>query len=128
MPNISICEVKTQKEMRAFARFNYELYKDCPYAVPDLLEDVLDTFNPKKNPALRFCESQCFLAYSNGKVVGRVAAIINRRANERWECKNVRFGWIDFEDDLEISKLLLEAVENWGRERGMNKCVGPLGY
>ena len=128
MPNISICEVKTQKEMRAFARFNYELYKDCPYAVPDLLEDVLDTFNPKKNPALRFCESQCFLAYSNGKVVGRVAAIINRRANERWECKNVRFGWIDFEDDLEISKLLLEAVENWGRKRGMSKCVGPLGF
>ena len=121
MPNISICEVKTQKEMRAFARFNYELYKDCPYAVPDLLEDVLDTFNPKKNPALRFCESQCFLAYSNGKVVGRVAAIINRRANERWECKNVRFGWIDFEDDLEISKLLLEAVENWGRERGWRR-------
>ena len=128
MSEIVVSPVKNKKELRAFVRFNYELYKDCPYAVPDFLEDTLDTFNPKKNPAFRFCEAEFFLARKEGKIVGRVAAIINHRANETWKQRNVRFGWIDFIDDLEVSRALLEAVEKWGAEKGMNHIVGPLGF
>ena len=91
MSEIHISAVTTKKELKAFVRFNYELYKDCPYAVPDFLEDTLDTFNPRKNPAFRFCEAAFFLARRDGKIVGRVAAIINHRANETWKQKHVRF-------------------------------------
>ena len=126
--NIIISRVSSKKEMKEFVRFNYELYKDNPYAVPDLLEETLDTFNKEKNPAFRFCEAEWFLARRNGKIVGRICAIINPKANEQWNQKTVRFGWIDFIDDTEVSGLLLQAVEDWGKERGMNKMVGPLGF
>ncbi len=125
---ITIKPVETKKELKQFIRFNYELYKGNPYAVPDFLEDTLDTFNPKKNAAYDFCSCQQFLAYKDGKIVGRVAAIINEKANKTWNTKNVRFGWIDFIDDIEVSRALLEAVEKWGRERGMENIVGPLGF
>ena len=128
MNDIIVSAVTTKKELRAFVRFNYQLYKDCPYAVPDLLEDTLNTFNPKKNPAFRFCEAAFFLARRDGRIVGRVAAIINRRANETWNTRNVRFGWIDFIDDINVSRLLLQTVEDWGRQRGMDKMVGPMGF
>lgn len=128
MNDIIVSAVTTKKELRAFVRFNYQLYKDCPYAVPDLLEDTLNTFNPKKNPAFRFCEAAFFLARRDGRIVGRVAAIINRRANEAWNTRNVRFGWIDFIDDINVSRLLLQTVEDWGRQRGMDKMVGPMGF
>ena len=126
--NIIISRVSSKKEMKEFVRFNYELYKDNPYAVPDLLEDTLDTFNKKKNPAFRFCEAEWFLARRNGKIVGRICAIINHKANEQWNQKTVRFGWIDFIDDREVSKALLDAVEKYGREKGMEDVVGPLGF
>ncbi|MBR4130145.1 MAG: N-acetyltransferase [Bacteroidaceae bacterium] len=128
MSTVTISKVGTAKELRKFVRFNYELYKDSPYAVPDLLEDTLDTLDSRSNPAFRFCEAEYFLARKEGRIVGRVAAIINSRANERWGRKEVRFGWIDFIDDLEVSKALLETVENWGKERGMTSIVGPLGF
>jgi hypothetical protein len=128
MSELLVAPVRGRRELRAFVRFNYELYKDCPYAVPDFLEDTLDTFNPRKNPAFRFCEAEFSLARRDGRIVGRVAAIINRRANETWHEKHVRFGWIDFIDDLEVSAALLHAVEEWGRERGMTHIVGPLGF
>lgn len=125
---LEIRRVASHSELKQFIRFNYELYKDNEYAVPDLLEDTLDTFNPKKNPAFAFCEAEWFLAWRDGKIVGRVAAIINRKANEHWNQRHVRFGWIDFVDDPEVSAALLQAVEDWGRERGMDTIVGPLGF
>ncbi len=128
MQTVSVSQISTSKEMRAFVRFNYELYKDCPYAVPDLLEDTLETFDARRNPAFRFCQAAFFLARREGRIVGRVAAIINTRANERWGKQEVRFGWIDFIDDLEVSRALLDTVEQWGRERGMTRMVGPLGF
>ena len=128
MANIAVSQITSSKEMRAFVRFNYELYKDCPQAVPDLLEDTLETFDARRNPAFRFCEAAFFLARKDGRIVGRVAAIINTRANTRWERQDVRFGWIDFIDDIEVSRALLEAVEQWGRQRGMTRIVGPLGF
>lgn len=128
MSAITIKKVSSRKELKAFIRFNYKLYKNCPYAVPDLLEDTLDTFNPKKNAAFEFCDVDYFLAYKNGEIVGRVAAIINRKANSTWNVQQVRFGWIDFIDDLEVSKALLNTVEEWGQSHQMDKIVGPLGF
>lgn len=125
---ITIKKVSTKAELKKFIRFNYEMYKDNPYSVPDLLEDMLKTFDSKKNPAFEFCEADYFLAYKDNQPVGRVAAIINRRANETWHKQAVRFGWIDFIDDLEVSKALIDTVIDWGRERGMNTIEGPLGF
>ena len=107
---ITIKKVSSKKELKTFIRFNYELYKENPYSVPDLYDDMLNTFSPKKNAAFEFCEAEYFLAYKDNKVVGRIAGIINKRANETWNKKEVRFGWIDFLDDIEISRALLDAV------------------
>ena len=128
MSSIEIRRITGRKDLKRFIRFNYELYKDCPYAVPDFLEDTLDTFNPKKNAAFDFCDVDYFLALRQGKVVGRVAAIINHKANKTWGTNNARFGWIDFINDEEVSGALLTAVEQWGREHGCSKLVGPLGF
>lgn len=125
---IIIKKVSSKKELKTFIRFNYELYKGNPYSVPDLYDDMLNTFNPKKNAAFEFCEADYFLAYKNDRVVGRVAAIINHRANDTWQKKEVRFGWIDFIDDEEVSEALLDTVAQWGKERGMKSIVGPLGF
>lgn len=125
---IIINKVSSKKELKTFIRFNYELYKGNPYSVPDLYDDMLGTFSPKRNAAFEFCEADYFLAYNNNKVVGRVAAIINKRANETWNKKEVRFGWIDFIDDIEVSEALLDTVARWGKERGMEAMVGPLGF
>ena len=125
---IIIKKVSSKKELKTFIRFNYELYKGNPYSVPDLYDDMLGTFSSKRNAAFEFCEADYFLAYKNGRVVGRVAAIINKRANETWNKKEVRFGWIDFIDDIEISEALLNTVARWGKERGMEAMVGPLGF
>ena len=128
MGNIDIIKVTTKKDRKTFAHFGNELYKDSEYAVPDLEFDVLDTFDPKKNAAYDFCEAELFLARKDGKVVGRVAAIINHRANETWNVRNVRFGYLDFIDDMEVSAALLKTVEDWGRERGMTSIQGPMGF
>ena len=125
---VEIKRVTKKSELKRFIRFNYEFYKNNPYAVPDLYDDMLGTFSPKKNAAFEFCEADYFLAYREGRIVGRVAAIINHRANEQWQKKTVRFGWIDFIDDLEVSRALIGAVKQWGKERGMDTIEGPLGF
>lgn len=126
--SVEIKKVTTKSELKRFIRFNYEFYKDNPYSVPDLYDDMLNTFSPKKNAAFEFCEADYFLALRDGKIVGRVAAIINRRANEKWNRKTVRFGWIDFVDDMEVSTALIDTVKQWGKERGMIEIEGPLGF
>lgn len=126
--SVEIKKVTTKSELKRFIRFNYEFYKDNPYSVPDLYDDMLNTFSPKKNAAFEFCEADYFLALRDGKIVGRVAAIINRRANETWNRKTVRFGWIDFIDDMEVSTALIDTVKQWGQERGMTEIEGPLGF
>ena len=125
---ITIKKVTTSKELKTFIRFNYEMYKENPYSVPDLYDDMLNTFSRDKNAAFEFCEADYFLAYKDNKLVGRVAAIMNNRANETWNKKEVRFGWIDFIDDAEVSDALLKTVEAWGKERGATEIVGPLGF
>ncbi|MEG1685197.1 MAG: N-acetyltransferase [Bacteroides sp.] len=125
---ITINKVSNSKELKKFIRFNYEMYKNNSYSVPDLYDDMVNTFSKEKNAAFEFCEADYFLAYKDNKLVGRVAAIINNKANERWEKKEVRFGWIDFIDDIEVSSALLQTVEKWGKERGMECIQGPLGF
>lgn len=125
---VEIKKVTTKAELKKFIRFNYEFYKDNPYSVPDLYDDMLNTFSPQKNAAFEFCEADYFLALRDGKIVGRVAAIINRRANDTWNKHTVRFGWIDFIDDIEVSAALINTVKEWGRERGMTEIEGPLGF
>ncbi len=124
---VEIRKVTCAKELKKFIRFNYEFYKHCPYAVPELYEDMLTTFS-EKNAAMEFCEADYFMAFREGRMVGRVAAIINRRANETWNKKAVRFGWIDFVDDIAVSRALIDTVRAWGKERGMTELEGPLGF
>ena len=114
---ITIKKVSSKKELKTFIRFNYELYKENPYSVPDLYDDMLNTFSPKKNAAFEFCEAEYFLAYKDNKVVGRIAGIINKRANETWNKKEVRFGWIDFLDAKYIRITRWIPLGNWDYNR-----------
>ena len=125
---IEIKKVATDQELKTFIQFFYDLYRGNECAVPYLYSDELATLRRDKNPSFECCEAEYFLAYKDGKLVGRVAAIINRRANERWNCHQVRFGWFDFIDDMEVSAALLKAVEDWGAQRGMTEIAGPLGF
>lgn len=127
MSDIRIIPVTTKKGLRTFIQFYYDLYEGSKYAVPYLRFDEWNTLSKDKNPAFDFCEAQYFLAidYSIPKVVGRIAAIINHCTNDQWNKKQVRFGWFDFIDNLEVSSKLLDAAAHWGRERGMEELVGP---
>lgn len=125
---IEIRTVSSRKDLKIFARFGNKLYKGNRYYVPSMPMDDLNTFDRDKNGAFEFCEAEYYLAYKDGKVVGRVAAIINHKANESWNVKQVRFGWIDFIDDLEVSKALLDKVTEFGKSRGMTAVAGPLGF
>ncbi len=128
MSSIEIKEVKTKKELKQFIQFYYDLYRDSEYAVPYLYMDEMDTLRKDKNPSFECCEAAYYMAFKDGKMVGRVAAIINHRANENWNRKCVRFGWFDFVDDIEVSEALLKTVEEWGLAKGMNEITGPLGF
>ena len=125
---IEIKKVEDRKGLKEFVQFRYDMYRNCQWAVPFLYSEEINTLRSDRNAAFECCESDYFLAYKDGRPVGRVAAIINHRANERWQHKQVRFGWMDFEDDLEVSRALLETVEQWGRERGMTEMIGPMGF
>lgn len=128
MSSIQIKRVETKKDLKRFIEFHYDLYKGNPYDVPNLYSDEVNTLSKNKNAAFDFCEAEYYLALKEGKIVGRVAAIINHKANEKWKKKDVRFGWIDFIDDIEVSRTLFKAVEEYGRKKGMDDIVGPLGF
>ena len=125
---LEIKTVTSRRELCKFIDFANDLYKDSPYWCPPLYLDELNVFDRKKNPAMEFCDYQLFMAYKDGKAVGRIAAIINYKANERWGVDKVRFGWMDFIDDLEVSRALLDKVAEWGREHGMKLMNGPVGF
>ena len=120
--------VKTRRELRQFVDFPEQLYRGCENWVPALRGDEFDTFDKKKNGAYDYCESECYLALKDGRVAGRVAAIINHNANRDWKEHNVRFGWLDFIEDREVLKALLDAVEAWGKARGCTRMKGPWGF
>ena len=126
--SVTVKTVSTKKDFKTFVRFGNKLYKGNPYYVPSMPWDDLNTFDRNKNGAFEFSDAEFYLAYKDGNVVGRVAAIVNYKANEAWKVDQVRFGWIDFIDDIEVSKALLDAVVAFGKARGMKQIVGPLGF
>ena len=133
MPNIDpneiiIKEVKTKSELRRFVQFGIELYEGNPYYCPPIFFDEVNTFDPESNPALEVCDFILYMAYRNDKIVGRIAGIINHRANEAWGVKKCRFGWFDFVDDYSVFCSLIDAVAEWGRARGMERLNGPVGF
>lgn len=118
----------TKKNLKAFTKFQIDLYDGSPWYVPPLISDDVQTLSPSLNPAHDFCDQVLYMAYRDGKVVGRIAGIINRQVNEKERERTARFGFIDFVDDPEVSAALLGAVEKWSRDKGMNKLIGPLGF
>ena len=128
MAEIVIKKVETKRQLRDFIELHYELYKGNEYDAPNLYSDELRTLSKDKNSAFEFCEAEYYLAYKEGKLVGRVAAIINHRYNKQWDRPAVRFGWLDLIDDVDVLRALLTAVENYGREHNMKETIGPLGF
>ncbi len=126
--SVEIRPVRTRRELRKFVNFPEKLYHDNPYYVPPLVFDQMDTLDQKKGAAQEFCDSVLYMAYKDGEPAGRVAAIVNHKANKQWNHKEVRFGWLDFIDDREVSKALMDKVEEFGRQHGMESIVGPLGF
>jgi len=125
---IDVKEVTTLHELKRFVSFQYALYRNNTYWVPPLSADELKSLRKEKNPEFDFCDAKYWLAFKDGKVAGRVAGIINRRYNEKWNARAARFGWLDFIDDAEVSRRLLQEIERWAREQGMNHIHGPLGF
>jgi len=128
MSAVTIKKVESKRDLKTFIEFHYDLYEGNAYDVPNLFSDDMNTLSQDKNAAFEFCEAEYYLAYKDGKVAGRVAAIINHKANKRWERQSVRFGWLDFIDDIEVSRALFEAVEAYGKQKGMTEMIGPLGF
>ncbi len=128
MASVDIKKVETKKDLKAFIELHYELYKGNKFDAPNLYSDELHTLSKDHNAAFEFCEAEYYMAYRDGRLVGRVAAIINHRYNEQWQRKAVRFGWIDLVDDAEVMRALLGAVEDYGRQKGMTEIIGPLGF
>lgn len=125
---IELQEVKTGRQRKEFVSFTNNLYRDNPNYMPGVFSDSLAAITPEKNKAFNFCEARFWLAKRDGKTVGRIGAIINHKANDKWDKKQMRFWNVDFIDDAEVSAALLGAVEEWAREKGCNEIVGPMGF
>lgn len=125
---ISIREVTDPKELKSFILFPHSLYQGNPYWVPNLTLDELNTLRKDKNPAFEHCEAKYWLAYRDGQIVGRIAAILNRKHIEKWGQRYMRFSWLDFIDDQQVSEVLIQAVEDWAKQIGMEAVHGPLGF
>ena len=124
---VRIIKIVNKRQMDDFVRLPYYIYKNTPQYVPDMESDVRDLLDARKNPAFEFSDIQPFLAYRSGKAVGRIVGIINRKANERWKKRDVRFSMLEFIDDAEVSKALMDAVAQWGKSFGMETIQGPMG-
>lgn len=118
----------TRKEVKNYVRFGIDLYKGNPCFVPPLVVDEIATLTPEKNPASEHCRSQLFMAYRDGKPVGRITALINNLVNNKNGRHDMRFGWVDFIDDAEVVDALFEAACDWGRQQGCDSVVGPMGF
>ncbi|MBR6640057.1 MAG: N-acetyltransferase [Muribaculaceae bacterium] len=118
----------TKSDLRKYVKFGIDLYNENPYFVPPLIFDEVDTLHPDKNPAFEFCQAQSFMAFRDGKPVGRITGIINNKVNEKTGEKSLRFGFTDFIDDKDVVDALFNEVEKWGRQQGMTSIVGPMGF
>lgn len=126
--SVTIVKVENNRQLKRFVKFGYELYKECPYYVPELFEDAMNTLRKDRNAAFEFCDADYFMAYKDGVLAGRIAVIVNKVANEKWGQNAARFGWVDFIDDKEVVDALFATAEKWARERGLTELQGPLGF
>jgi len=125
--SLEVRKIVDRRTLNDFIGVVDDIYRDCRQYVPDMESDVREFFDARKNPGLEFSDVQGFVAYRGGKAVGRIIGIVNHKANERWHTRNVRFSMIEFVDDLAVSGALLDAVAQWGRQRGMTALQGPMG-
>ena len=125
---VSIVEVTTKAQLRRFVDYPNDLYKNVPQFVPATYADDLEDWDKEKNPAFSYCDARCWLAYRDGQIVGRIGAILSRKANEKWGVHRLRFTQVDFIDDLEVSRALFQTVEQWAGELGCDAVHGPLGF
>ena len=125
---ITIKEVKSFRDGWRFTEFPNHLYRHVDPYVPALSLDERHVFNPKINPVHEYCESIRFLAFKDKKLVGRIAGIINHKINDAFQMKQARFTRIDMVDDLEVTKALIKAVEDWAKAKGMTELIGPIGF
>ena len=126
--SVTVQEVSSRKELKRFVKFPFKLFAKCKYWVPPLILTEMQTLRKDINPAFDYCEAKYWLAYKDGEIVGRIAGIINQRSIDKWGQRLVRIGWVDFIDDMEVSKALFDTVENWAKDRGMEGTHGPLGF
>ena len=125
---VDIRIVENKKDLKTFVKVPFSIYKNDPYWVPPLIVEEMDTFNPAKNPSYELADARLFVAYRDNKPVGRVAAILNHAANKKYNTKNMRFGWFESIEDYEVTVALLDTVEDWARETGMETMSGPHGF
>lgn len=125
---VVIKEVLTKKDLKKWVEFPNKLYKKVPAYVPFLTSDEIATFTKKENPAYAFCETKLYLAYKNDKLAGRIAGLINHAANKKWGTSYIRFTRFDFIDDFEVSSALFNKVVEWGKDRGYDGVIGPIGF
>lgn len=128
MSKVSVIEVKTTDQLKQFVRFPMDLYRDNPYYVPSFINDEINIWNPSENPAMQYSEAKQFLAYKENKIVGRIAVMINHKEERELGISKVRFGWIDFTDDPEVSKALIDTAIEYAREKKISKIEGPMGF
>jgi len=128
MSEVSILEVKTPNELKQFVKFPMDLYKNNPYYVPSFVKDELNVWNSQENPALQYSEAKQFLAWKDKKIVGRIAVIINHKEEKELGIRKVRFGWIDFIDDKEVSKALIDTVIDYAKSNQIDNIEGPMGF
>lgn len=128
MSNVSILEVKNTDQLKKFVKFPMDLYKNNPYYVPSFIKEEMKIWDPKENPALNYSESKQFLALKDDKIVGRIAVIINHKEEKELGIKKVRFGWIDFIDDVEVSTALIQKAKDYAKEHNINMIEGPMGF
>ncbi|MBS1487261.1 MAG: hypothetical protein JST43_06690 [Bacteroidetes bacterium] len=126
--SLVIKEVVSRKDLKDFVNFPCQLYKGNAYFVPPLQFDEIATLRKDKNPAFDYCEARYWLAYRDGKIVGRVAGILNHAYIEKWKKNHLRFGWFDFVDDKEVAAALLAQIESWAAEKNMEGVQGPMGF
>ncbi len=128
MQNVSIIEVKTEKDLMNFIHFPMDLYKNNDNFVPSLIQDEKNIWNKKENPALDYSEAKQYLAYKDNKIVGRIAVIVNHKEEKELGISKVRFGWFDFIDDEEVSKALIQKAIDFAKEKNISKIEGPMGF
>jgi ribosomal protein S18 acetylase RimI-like enzyme len=126
--SVQIVPVASRRDLKRFVKYPMDLYRGNLYFVPQLIRDEMELLTPAKNPAFENAEAQAFLAMRDGKIVGRIAAILSHAANRKYGTRNLRFSWFDTIDDLEVTRALFVAVEAWGRERGMETLTGPHAF